>query len=60
METRLASKIVQLDGVEEVSSQKTDDNIQFHSFRSDWPEEVICDSLREIYPVGGATSTTVV
>ena len=60
VETRLASKIVQLDGAEEVNSQKTDDTIQFHSFRSDWPEEVIYDSLREIYPVGGATSTALV
>ena len=37
VETRLASKIVQLDGAEEVNSQKTDDTIQFHSFRSNWP-----------------------
>ena len=38
VETRLASKIVQLDGAVEVNSQNTDNTIQFHSFMSDWPE----------------------
>ena len=58
VETRLASKFVQLDGVED--THKTEDTIQFQSFKSDCTEEVICDSLRDIYPDGGATSTTLI
>ena len=60
VETRLTSNIVQLDGVEEVISLETEETIQFHSFRSDCPEEVICDSLRDIYPEAGATNSTLV
>ena len=59
VETRLASPILQLDGIEEAEVIQKTETI-FYSFKSDFSEEDILDSLRDIWPEDGATSTTLV
>ena len=47
VETRLASPILQLDGIEEAEVIQKTETI-FYSFKSDFSEEDILDSLRDI------------
>ena len=57
VETRSASLISQLDGIEsDTVSQKT----MFYSFKSEYAEDHITDSLEEIFPCDGATTTNLV
>ena len=61
VETRLASPILQLDGATNVEvNQVEDTTIMFFSFKSKHSEEDIINSLREILPDDGVTSTTLV
>ena len=61
VETRLASPINQLDGIEtDEVSQKNDETTMFYSFKSKHSEDTIIDSLGNMWPEDGATSTTLV
>ena len=61
VETRLNSPILQLDGVVEADAiQKMEDATIFYSFKSDYSEDKILESLKDIWPDGTTTITTLV
>ena len=61
METRLASPILQLDGMETSNvSQQQDKTTMFYSFKNKHSEDNIINSHREMWPGDGATSTELV
>ena len=59
--TRLASPILQLDGIETSNvSQQQVKTTMFYNFKSKHSEDNIINSLREMWPKDGATSTELV
>ena len=60
IETRLKSPIIQLDGSETNEVSDNEASTIFFSFKSKHSENTILDSLSELWPEDGATSTTLV